>query len=484
MTQPNVPDRPQDGETRPAAAEQPGPSHQPDATAAGAGPPPNAPRRPVDAGPPHPGRPDRPGRRDDAGRSEQPGRPNPGSPSPPPVPPAGRDRNGATASGPTAAGPGPSIRGPRPASPRPDGAGPSTGRAVTRRSVIARLALVVPLVVGVLVVEGLFAATGQSGDIVSLPAAGVALVLIWMGVAWALHSWVALLMTFVPAVMVTLGAAMVGGLSPGAGAALVLVGTALVAAIVSFRLSAPARGWSPGWTAGPRTAAGSWPPVGSWPPAGATPGSHSVRAEPAADGPAGDDAATAGWYRTMFRPLDPLGAHFLHPRSTGKPQGEPSPPNPPGSDRPAPVWDTSATDRGARDRLVALLCRRGGAAGPTLATLEEFFTGNGDPRSIAPGLRGAVPLATVRAVLHRVREHRAVAELLVQVEPLEAGRYPAGEWPVAGSLHVIATLDADELDGMLTALRPEPAIGPLPVTELTSGGPAPAGSGEFAIWWA
>jgi len=87
-------------------------------------------------------------------------------------------------------------------------------------------------------------------------------------------------------------------------------------------------------------------------------------------------------------------------------------------------------------------------------------------------------------VLHRLRDHRGVAEVLVQVEPLEAGRYPAGEWPVAGSVHVIATLDAAELDALVEPLRAEPALGPLPADELTSGDPAPAGSSEYAMWWA
>jgi len=347
---------------------------------------------------------------------------------------------------------------------------------------------VLPIACGALLVEAIFATRGERGDIVSLPAAVVALLLLWVGVAWALRSWVVLLMTFVPAVLVTLGAALVTGLAPGAGGALLLVGLGLIGAIVSFRLSAPERGWTPGWSTGPRTASGPFPAVGSWPadpPRGRGPGG----AGPSTRAPRGDGGDLDS-YRGAFRPLDPLGAHFLHPGPAGPPRPGhlPIDPSPAADDspvdRPAPAWDTSATDRGARDRLVAELCRRGGTTGPTLATLEEFFTGNGDPRSIAPGLREAVPLGQFHAVLRRLRERPSVAEVLVQIEPLEAGRYPAGEWPVAGSVHVIASLDAAELDAIVKPLQAESVIGPLPVTELTTGVPAPSGSGEYALWWA
>jgi hypothetical protein len=350
--------------------------------------------------------------------------------------------------------------------------------------VIARLLLITPVALGVLLTEALFATRGLDGDVVSLPAAGVALALLWLGVAWALRSWVALLITFVPAVMISLGAALIGQAAPGAGAALLLVGLALLGGIVKFRLSAPDRGWTPGWAASTHHPAEPWPAVGSWHPdgdgscpGGGARGDDEGAVEPSSGPP---DRPTAA------RPLDPWGAHFLHATAaTGSSprQGDPAP-DPSARHRSAPDWDTSATDVPARDRFVALLCRRGGTVGPTLATLEEFFTGNGDPRSIAPGLRGAIPLSRINATLHRLRDESGVAEVLVQVEPLEAGRYPAGEWPVAGSVHVIATLDAAELDAMVEPLRAEPAIGPLPAVELTSGAEAPAGSSEFALWWA
>jgi hypothetical protein len=351
---------------------------------------------------------------------------------------------------------------------------------VTRRSVAARLLLIAPAALGVLLAEGIFATRGADGDVVSIPAAGVALVLLWFGVAWALHSWVALLMTFVPAVMISLGAALVGESAPGAGVALLLVGLALLSGIVRFRLSVPDRGWSPGWSSSTHHPGEPWPAVGSWSTDGITP-RRAGGDENGGDGPSGARGVVPPGPAPVGRPLDPWGAHFLQRAASG-----PQPACPEGSppDRPAPDWDTSGTDIAARDRFVALLCRRGGTAGPTLATLEEFFTGNGDPRSIAPGLRGAVPLSRINAVLHRLRDHRGVAEVLVQVEPLEAGRYPAGEWPVAGSVHVIATLDAAELDALVEPLRAEPALGPLPADELTSGDPAPAGSSEYAMWWA
>lgn len=413
--------------------------------------------------------------------------------------------------------------------------------ADTRRSLLARLLVLAPLALGVLLVEGIFAARGERGDLISLPAAGVAVILLWMGTAWALRSWFVLLLTFLPAMMLTLGAAMVGDVAPGGGAVLLVIGALLLTAIASFRLS----GRQQPRTFGPSAAAGSavapWPgslppdgapPGGGWPeadgPGGATgspwPDLGSAPARPGADqsrpgagyrpgvagprpggdrsrpgreqawpglrgaGPGGPGAPDGPLPRFPFRPLDPLGAHFLGgpppsragtPPPTGGSAEFPSPPH----DRPAPDWDTSGTDRGARDRFVARLRERGGASAPTLAGLEEFFAGNGDPRSIAPSLRGAVPLSTFRMVLHRIRANPAVSELLVQVEPLEPGRYPAGEWPVAGSLHLITTLSAAEIDALAADLHPEPSIGPLPAAELADGTPAPPGSGELAIWW-
>lgn len=338
--------------------------------------------------------------------------------------------------------------------------------------------IVLPVAVGVLVVESIFAARGEPGDVVSVPAAGLALLLLWAGVAWALRGWVVLLMTFVPATMIALGAAMVAGTAPGPGAALLLVGLALIGAIISFRLSTPERRWSPGWIPVPPSTGRPWPGgTGLEHPTAGSPGGKPA-ADAARDGDRGPETPGYG-----FRPLDPLGVHFLHPVTPPLPPAAGGPEDPSPLQRPSPDWDTSRTDVAARDRLVAVLCRRGGTTGPTLATLEEFFTGNGDPRSIAPGLRGAVPLATFNTVLHRVRDHRQVAELLVQVEPLESGRYPAGEWPVAGSVHLVTTLDADEIDALVTDLRPEPALGPLPADRLAGGAPAPTGSAEFALWW-
>src|SRR5699024_9328585 len=98
-----------------------------------------------------------------------------------------------------------------------------------------------------LLAEGVFAARGDAGDAVSLPAAVVAFALIWLGVAWALRSWVAILLTFVPAVLTTLGAAMVGGLEPVGGAALTIVGATMVLAIMFSRVTHPVRRWTPGW---------------------------------------------------------------------------------------------------------------------------------------------------------------------------------------------------------------------------------------------
>jgi hypothetical protein len=352
--------------------------------------------------------------------------------------------------------------------------------AVTRRGVIARLLVLAPLSAGVLLVEGIFAARGERGDLISVPAAGLALVLLWLGTGWALRSWLALLLALLPALMLTLGAALVGDLAPAGGAILLVVGTVLLMSVAWYRLSAGPR--PPGQVSalGGGIAGRSWP---AYPSSGA----HVPPAEGRTPASPADPAAIDDPARAPFRPLDPLGAHFLntapppHPADAGQPPG-------PGPDievpyRPAPGWDTSATDRAARDGFVASIKGRGGATAPTLASLEEFFAGNGDPRSIAPSLRGAVPLQTFRSVMHRIRAHPAVSELLVQVEPLEPGRYPAGEWPLAGSLHVVATLSAAEIDALAADLHPDASLGPLPAAELADGTPAPAGSHEFAIWW-
>jgi hypothetical protein len=410
--------------------------------------------------------------------------------------------------------------------------------ADARRSILARLLVLAPLAVGVLLVEGIFAARGERGDLISLPAAGVAVILLWMGTAWALRSWFVLLLTFLPAMMLTLGAAMVGDVAPGGGAVLLVIGALLLTAVASFRLSArqPPRGFGPSTGAG---SAASWPgsvPSGSawtdgaWPGAGwpggaagtawpgpgpaatrpdtgqSRPGGEQVRPGGTGSRPGGDrsgeghspgirgGAPAAGGQdgplpRFPFRPLDPLGAHFLGSPPPSPGAGTPPPPGgstefpSPPHDRPAPDWDTSGTDRGIRDRFVARTKERGGAVAPTLTSLEEFFAGNGDPRSIAPSLRGAVPLTTFRTVLHRIRDHPAVSELLIQVDPLEPGRYPAGEWPVAGSLHLITTLSAADIDALAADLHPDPSIGPLPADALADGSPAPPGSGEIAIWW-
>jgi hypothetical protein len=351
--------------------------------------------------------------------------------------------------------------------------------AVTRRGVLARLLVLAPLSAGVLLVEGIFAARGERGDLISVPAAGLALVLLWLGTGWALRSWLALLLALLPALMLTLGAALVGDLAPAGGATLLVVGTVLLMSVAWYRLSAGPRLPGPASAGGDGIAGRSWPAYPSI-------GPHVPPAEGRAPASPADPAAIGDPALAPFRPLDPLGAHFLnapppppHPADSGQPPG----PDIEVAYRPAPGWDTSATDREARDRFVAAIKGRGGAIAPTLATLEEFFTGNGDPRSVAPSLRGTVPLQTFRSVLHRIRAHPAVSELLVQVEPLEPGRYPAGEWPLAGSLHLVATLNAAEIDALAADLHPDASLGPLPAAELADGTPAPPGSHEFAIWW-
>ncbi len=342
----------------------------------------------------------------------------------------------------------------------------------------ARLLLVLPLLTGVLIVEAVFAARGESGDLISVPAAGIGMLLLWVGIAWALRSWVALLMTFAPATMIILGAAMIGDLAPGSGAALLLVGISLMATIILFRLSSPVPRPTipPAWQSGLGASTTS---LGT-----TSPGSRSTGPTPAGTAAAAGDLGAARGSRAPahgdlagqaddFAGTDPAADGFADGDFVGDEAAE----------RAARASDTSATDRAARDRLVALLCRRGGAAGPTLATLEEFFTGNGDPRSIAPRLRGAVPLRDFRSALHRLRCRAGVAEVLMQVDPLQAGRYPGGEWPAAGGVHLVATVGPDEMDRLAAPLRTEAIIGPLPVNELAAGGPAPAGSGEYALWW-
>jgi len=95
------------------------------------------------------------------------------------------------------------------------------------RALAARLLLMLPLVVGTVLTEAIFAAGGAATSDISLAAAVVAFLLCWQGVAWALRSWVAVLLTFVPAVMITLGAAMVAAVEPVGGAILLTVGPPL-----------------------------------------------------------------------------------------------------------------------------------------------------------------------------------------------------------------------------------------------------------------
>lgn len=310
------------------------------------------------------------------------------------------------------------------------------------RALAARLLLMVPLVIGTVLAEAIFAARGPDGSDIAMVAAVIAFLLCWQGVAWALRSWVAVLLTFVPAVMITLGAAMVGAVEPVGGAILLVLGGTLLLAVVWFRVAAPSRRWTPGWSAG------------------------------------GDALLDIG---ALEGHADGSGAAKGRGHGTGEPSGAAPVSGPPG--RPVPRWDTSATDVAARDALVLALCQRGGAAGPTVATLEEFFTGNGDPRSIAVSLRGAVPLSTFATVLHTLRARPDVSEVLVQVEPLGEGDYAAGCWPAAGSVRVVGAVAPDDLDAAVAALKAAPALGPLPITELADGRPAPAGAGEYAVWW-
>lgn len=333
------------------------------------------------------------------------------------------------------------------------GPGPKVDPA---RALAARLLLMVPLVIGSVLAEAIFAARGPDGSNVAMSAAVVAFLLGWQGIAWALRSWVAVLLTFVPAVMVTLGAAMVGAVEPVGGAILLAIGATLLLGVVWFRVAAPSRRWTPGWSA-------------SWSASWADDAVHDLGAL---------DMGVPEWF------------------AAGTAPSEADEPTPRRQDRPVPAvaaglpghrqlrWDTSGTDIAARDALVLALCQRGGAAGPTVATLEEFFTGNGDPGSIAASLRGAVPLSTFATVLHTLRARPDVAEVLVQIEPLIAGNYPAGSWPAAGSVRVVGAVGPDDLDAAVATLRPAPALGPLPVAKLADGRPAPAGAAEYAVWWA
>lgn len=306
---------------------------------------------------------------------------------------------------------------------------PYSGPPAWQLAIISRLIMVIPMSLGTLGVEIIFvhrAITSGAGGTIAIGAAVITFFLLWVALAWAMRSWVSMLITFIPAVLVTLGGAFLLGYSRTSGTILLIVGLTMVGSIVWFRLARPTRWWN----------------------------------------------------ATGLHAPDPRPKNTSYDVSVGPPDRDPRPPI-----SSSPDWDTSATHRRKRDAFVLDMCQRGGTVGSVLVTLEEFFTGNGDPRSIAPTLRGAVPLTRFATVLHSLRARPDVQAVLIQVEPLAEGEYQLGQWPTAGGVHIFGQLSGADIDEHVAGLAAEPAIGPLPVTELPDGTPAGADAAEYALWW-
>lgn len=106
-------------------------------------------------------------------------------------------------------------------------------------------------------------------------------------------------------------------------------------------------------------------------------------------------------------------------------------------------------------------------------TVDEFFSGNTDPASIAPNLlgpRSAPSLKVFRETLNRLMATPGVTDVRIQVQP-DTER---SEWPFSDTILVFTTLDADEISRLTRKLKPD---------EVATAPEQLSGSSAVRLWW-
>ncbi len=321
---------------------------------------------------------------------------------------------------------------------------------------------------------GWFASRYPADEALSLICAGMALVVVWIGIPAATRvGWSAFAVP-VPAVVVVASSGVIFTPDGGAGGrAMIPVGIfflLILLAVVALavrearrRAQPPAAVYEP-----PSWAAGMGPGPG--------PGLTAPAVGPAVDTdqPAPLDASSP----VRFAPLDPFGAHFF----VGP--GRPLPARPGHAAAPAHPGGSAdpATDRLLRDTFVSGLRARGGDTAALAVGVGLFFAGNGDRSSIGPRSGPHPGLAAIRDALFAVERAGGVDELVVEVAPLPSRSLDDLGWPPVTRVRVLTSRPLEDLLGMLAEVRCA-----LPWTDgsvtFADGRPGPEGSRAVSVVW-
>ncbi len=154
--------------------------------------------------------------------------------------------------------------------------------------------------------------------------------------------------------------------------------------------------------------------------------------------------------------------------------------------------DVPAIDRHKRDALLRRLrpAFENDDADP-VASLEDFFDGNGDEWSLAPNARdvGRPPLARCLEVLREIRARSDVQDVLVAIHrPLDPAR-ESDRWPRSDTVFIVAAREPSAIEEWTQALVPDEvtdlgACWSLDSIATPPGAPAlQAGMRVHRLWW-
>ena len=106
-------------------------------------------------------------------------------------------------------------------------------------------------------------------------------------------------------------------------------------------------------------------------------------------------------------------------------------------------------------------------------SIDEFFDGNNDPKSIAPNLDATTRhpgLAGIRSTLLKIRSRRDVMDVRIAIHEWPNPQVPDDNdmWPAAGDVYVWTTARNSDVEGWVRPLRSD-GVGECPIEEALCG---------------
>lgn len=114
-----------------------------------------------------------------------------------------------------------------------------------------------------------------------------------------------------------------------------------------------------------------------------------------------------------------------------------------------------------------------------VVSLEEFFGGNDDIRSIGRNLARHPGINRFFSILRKIRSRPDVQDVLIEIH--EADESDEAAWPFSRQVFLVTTVPLRTVETWLLDLQPSEVK---PGQSLPSGSPSPeAGYDVFAAWW-